>query len=63
MNRLDELSSDTSCVIVSHRISTLQYVDKILLLKEGSTLAFGTHDQLLHTKEYRELIHELGSDS
>jgi ATP-binding cassette, subfamily B, multidrug efflux pump len=47
MNRLDELSADISCVIVSHRLSTLQYVDKVLFLKEGQTLAFGTHDQLL----------------
>jgi ATP-binding cassette subfamily B protein len=59
MNRLDELSAGVSCVIVSHRLSTLQYVDKVLFLKNGCTLAFGTHEQLLDHPEYREFIDEL----
>ncbi|MGD9939049.1 MAG: ABC transporter ATP-binding protein [Clostridia bacterium] len=63
MNRLDELSADISCVIVSHRLSTLQYVDKVLFLKDGRTLAFGTHDRLLDKPEYREFINELTGDS
>ncbi|OHD80047.1 MAG: ABC transporter permease [Spirochaetes bacterium RIFOXYC1_FULL_54_7] len=63
MNRLNELSADISCVIVSHRLSTLQYVDKVLFLKEGRTLAFGTHDQLLGNLEYREFIKEITGDS
>lgn len=32
MRRLDELSGDIAFVIVSHRLSTLQYVDKVLFL-------------------------------
>jgi ATP-binding cassette subfamily B protein len=63
MHRLDELSADISCVIVSHRLSTLQYVDKVLFLKDGRTHAFGTHDQLLGEVEYREFINELTGDS
>jgi ATP-binding cassette subfamily B protein len=63
MHRLDELSADISCVIVSHRLSTLQYVDKVLFLKDGRTLAFGTHDQLLGNPEYREFINELTGDN
>jgi ABC-type multidrug transport system fused ATPase/permease subunit len=59
MNRLAELSADITCLIVSHRLSTLQYVDKVLFLKEGRTLAFGTHEQLLDHPEYRQFIDEL----
>jgi ATP-binding cassette subfamily B protein len=63
MKCLDKLSTGISCVIVSHRLSTLQYVDKVLFLKDGKTQAFGTHEQLLDHPEYRDFINEINDDS
>lgn len=56
MRRLDELSPDMSCVIVSHRLSTLQYVDRVLFLDGGRQLGFGTHEELLNLPWYRSFI-------
>jgi ATP-binding cassette subfamily B multidrug efflux pump len=59
MKALDEWSGDLTCVIVSHRLSTLQYVDKVLYLDKGSALAFGRHEELLRSSaDYRAFIEE-----
>ncbi|MBU0929118.1 MAG: ABC transporter ATP-binding protein/permease [Spirochaetes bacterium] len=64
MRRLDELYSGLGFVIVSHRLSTLQYVDKVLYLDGGKVLGFGTHDELLALPWYRSFIEEhMGSAS
>lgn len=56
MRRLDELSADLTFVIVSHRLSTLQYVDRVLFLDGGRQLGFGTHQELLALPWYRAFI-------
>ncbi len=58
MRRLDELSGDLAFVIVSHRLSTLQYVDKVLFLDQGRALGFGRHEELLTNPRYRAFIEE-----
>ncbi len=58
MRRLDELSGDLAFVIVSHRLSTLQYVDKVLFLDRGRALGFGRHEELLENPRYRAFIEE-----
>lgn len=58
MRRLDELYAGIGFLIVSHRLSTLQYVDKVLYLEGGRALGFGTHDELLALPWYRSFIAE-----
>ncbi|MDP3178551.1 MAG: ABC transporter ATP-binding protein, partial [Spirochaetaceae bacterium] len=59
MRALSAWSSDLACVIVSHRLSTLQYADKVLFLSAGKAVAFGRHEELLGTSpEYRAFIQE-----
>lgn len=58
MRALERRSRDLSFVIVSHRLSTLQYVDKVLFLEGGKALAYGTHEELLSNERYRAFIEE-----
>ena len=58
MLQLDKLSRNLSFVIVSHRLSTLQYVDKVLFLDHGRALGFGRHEDLLENPRYRAFIEE-----
>ncbi|RKF18867.1 ABC transporter ATP-binding protein [Alginatibacterium sediminis] len=41
-----------SVIVVSHRVSALEQMDEILVLKQGQIIARGTHTQLLATSDY-----------
>jgi len=46
-------------IAVSHRLSSVRYVDKVLFLKEGRAAGFGSHESLvLGNAEYRAFIDE-----
>lgn len=48
-NLKDHIKSNTT-LIVSHRVSSIRYADKILVLDNGSKLEEGTHEELLEQK-------------
>lgn len=56
-NLLEEIPGRT-ILFVTHRASTLQYVDRVLLLESGHLLAFDTPTQLARDSAYfRDLFH------
>jgi len=56
---LTEGYQDMTCLVVSHRLSTLQYVDRILFLNQGNIQALGRHEELIITNPaYRAFIQE-----
>lgn len=60
MSNLLEARGQRSLLVVAHRLSTVTNADQILVLQQGRIQAKGTHDELLKTPSYRELIeHEL----
>jgi ATP-binding cassette subfamily B multidrug efflux pump len=52
MSELNDKLIDRSLIVVSHRISALQEMDEILVLKEGEIIARGTHEELLKSSSY-----------
>ncbi|MDD3080125.1 MAG: signal peptidase I [Paludibacter sp.] len=44
---LKNLSRDKTAVIVSHRLSTVRWVDKIFFFENGTITEHGTHDELM----------------
>ncbi|MGK0476078.1 MAG: ATP-binding cassette subfamily B protein [Oleispira sp.] len=48
-----------SLLVVSHRVSALEYMDKILVLEKGEIIARGTHTQLLKSSRYYRETWEL----
>jgi len=43
-------------IVIAHRLSTVLAADRILVLKDGTIVEQGTHEQLLeHSGVYREL--------
>lgn len=47
LHNLNQNTSDRTCIIVSHRISTIRNATKILVLQEGSIIEEGTHESLI----------------
>ncbi|MBL8151162.1 MAG: ABC transporter ATP-binding protein, partial [Blastocatellia bacterium] len=47
LDHLREVMSERTCLIVSHRISTVKNADMIIVLAEGEIVEQGTHQQLL----------------
>jgi ATP-binding cassette subfamily B protein len=45
--RFNELMAGRMAVIISHRFSTVRMADRIVVLKEGTTVEDGTHEELL----------------
>ncbi len=52
-----ELNKDKTVIIISHRLSTTRFVDKIYMLENGKIIENGSHDELLKMKgKYAEMF-------
>lgn len=61
LNYLTQEMKGKTCLIVSHRISSLKHADTILYLKEGEIIEQGTHQQLLEKRGAYFELNELQS--
>lgn len=53
---LQQLSSQKTSIVVTHRLGSIKYADKILVMKEGTVMGFGTHRELLaQCREYQKI--------
>ncbi|MBR6571336.1 MAG: ABC transporter ATP-binding protein, partial [Clostridia bacterium] len=57
LENLRRTRAGRTTILIAHRISTIENMDKILFLEQGRLLACGTHDQLLEScPEYRKMV-------
>jgi len=58
INGLKELSRDKTAVIISHRLSTVQWADIIYLFNDGEVVESGNHQELINLRgKYYSLFH------
>jgi len=50
LNNLKEQIRDNTTLIVSHRVSSIRYADRIIVLEDGEKIEEGSHEELLSKK-------------
>ncbi|TSB47833.1 ABC transporter ATP-binding protein [Alkalicoccobacillus porphyridii] len=56
LHQLMQKNQNQTMIMITHRLSTALYCDKIILMGKGSILAQGTHEELMtSSNQYREL--------
>ena len=54
---LRQTRAGKTTILIAHRISTIEQMDKVLFIDDGTVGAFGTHEQLYETcPEYRKMV-------
>lgn len=54
---LDQVNYPLTTLIITHRVASAKYAEKIIFLKEGQVIAQGTHDQLMMTcADYAHIV-------
>lgn len=57
LKNLNDTRRGMTTILIAHRISTVENMDKVIFLDDGKLLAFGTHEELLNScPEYQKLV-------
>lgn len=56
---LSNLLWDRTGIIVAHRLSTVRYADRIMVLNRGKVLEMGTHQQLMENNGFYSRLNQL----
>ena len=57
LHNLRQTRQGKTTILIAHRISTIEKMDKILFMDDGKVVAYGTHDHLYQTNEaYRKMV-------
>ena len=57
LENLHTTRAGKTTILIAHRISTIEKMDKVLFIEDGRLAAFGTHAELCETsEEYRKMV-------
>ncbi len=52
LNHIDQLSNDKTVIIITHRVSSIKNLDKVIVLDQGKVIEYGTPEELIDQKGY-----------
>jgi ATP-binding cassette subfamily B protein len=60
---LNRTFDDLTCLTVTHRLSTLRYVDEVLFIDGGTVIGPAPHEELLKDPRYSEFMRQASGES
>lgn len=60
--KFDEISKGKTTLYITHRLASTQFCDKVIVLKEGSIEALGTHSELIKNNKYYSELYEMQAE-
>jgi ATP-binding cassette subfamily B protein len=61
-DKFKEISVGRTTIIITHRLSLVRFVDRIIVLKDGRIVGFDSHENLLEKSEYYRTMWTLQSE-
>ena len=55
---IKNLTKNKTTLVIAHRLSTIHNADKIFVIKKGTLIDSGTHEELIKNCEYYKLLYE-----
>jgi ATP-binding cassette subfamily B protein/subfamily B ATP-binding cassette protein MsbA len=56
---LEEFIRDRTAIIITHRLSTLELADRVLVMDAGQIVDLGTHHELMHRCGLYQRLHQI----
>ena len=57
LNNLKQTRKGKTTILIAHRITTIEPMDKVLFIDDGKIVAFGTHEELCNScHEYKKMV-------
>lgn len=53
-----EYVQDSLCIFITHKMSSVQYADRIIVMKDGEIIGDGTHSKLYKENEYYKMLYD-----
>ncbi len=58
LKNIKKIRQNKTTILIAHRISTVETLDKIIIMDKGKIIGIGSHNDLLKTnKYYQEMVH------